>query len=176
MNFDDLTDIDDEFDALDELEDLFDDLSADCPTNEQITEMYEVFLNDIVRNPIMIKGVPLSSNRNKSNHPICRGKSQGFEHVITRKNEHSGKRHFDKERANKIHWIKPVIENVTNSRIKYYEQVNDKGKNQLFYWFKEKKFIAIVREINPDLMLITSYSVDAGNEYQFKKGYEEFRK
>lgn len=176
MNFDNLTDIDDEFDALDELEDLFDDLSADCPTNEQITEMYEVFLNDIVRNPIMIKGIPLSSNRNKSNHPICRGKSQGFEHAITRENKHSGKRHFDKERANKIHWIKPVIENVTNSRIKYYEQVNDKGKNQLFYWFKEKKFIVIVREINPDLMLITSYSVDAGNEYQFKKGYEEFRK
>jgi hypothetical protein len=176
MNFDNLTDIDDELDALDELEDLFEDLSVDEPTGKNINEMYEVFLNDIVRNPIIIKGLPLKSNRTKSKNPICRMKSEGFEHVITRKNEISGKRYFDKERANKIHWIKPVIENVADVRIKYFEKINDKGKNQLFYWFEEKQFIVIVREENPDLMLITAYSVDDGNKFQFKRDYEAYAK
>jgi hypothetical protein len=176
MNLDNLTDIDDEFDVLDELEDMFDYLSVDEPTDEQINELYEVFLNDIVRNPIIIKGLPLKSNSSKSKHPICRGKSQGFEHVITRDNKYSGKRDFDAERANKIHWIKPVIENATDVRIKYFEKINDKRKNQLFYWFEEKNFIVIVREVNPNLMLITAYSVDDGNKFQFKKDYESYTK
>ena len=148
----------------------------DEPTREQINEMYAVFLNDIVRKQIIIKGLPLKSNSNESRHPICRGKSQGFEHLITRDNKFSGKRYFDKERANKIHWIKPVIENVADVRIKYFEKINDKGKNQLFYWFEEKNFIVIVREVDPSLMLITAYSVDDGNKYQFKKDYEAYAK
>ncbi|MBE7646808.1 hypothetical protein [Tenacibaculum finnmarkense] len=176
MNFDDLVDIDNEFDVLDELEDLFENISIDEPTKEQIDEMYAVFLDDIVRNPIIIKGLALKSNRNKSRHPVCKGKSQGFEHIITRESKHSGRRNFDKERANKIHWIKPVIENVADVRIKYFEKINDKRKNQLFYWFDEKNFIVIIREVNPDLMLITAYSVDNGNRNQFKRDYEAYKK
>lgn len=176
MDLDNLVDIDDEDDVLEELVDLFENISIDGPTNQQLTELYEVFLNDIVRNPIIIKGVRLVSNRNKSNHPVCRGKSLGFEHIITRESSHSKKRNFDNERANKIHWIKPIIENVHDPRIKYFEQVNDKGFNQLYYWFEEKQFVVIVREINPQLMLITSFSVDRFGMGKYKKGYEEYIK
>lgn len=174
MSYDNSTDIDDEWDALDELEDLFEELSVDEPTDDQITELYSIFLNDIIKHPIIIKGLPLKSNRNKSRHPICRGKSQGFEHIITRESKYSGKRNFDRERANKIHWIRPVILNVSDVRIKYFEKINDKGMNQLFYWFEEKHFVVIVREVNPDLMLITSYSVDHGKKQQFKRDYEMY--
>ena len=175
MNFDNLTDIDDEFDVLDELEDLFEDLSVDGPTNEQLNEMYTIFLNDIVRTPILIKGIQLISNRNKSKHPICKGKSQGFEHIITRESKHNKRRNFDNERANKIHWIKPIIENVSDVRIKYFEEVNDKGFNQLFYWYEEKNFIVIVREINPKLMLITSFSVDTQNKNKYKNAFKKYQ-
>lgn len=173
IDFDNLEDIDDEKDVLD-LNNLFDDLSIDGPNKAQLFKMYGIFLRDIVTNSIIIKGNSLQCNQNISKHPICRGKMKGFEHIITRESKHKGKRDFDRERANKIHWIRPIIENVTDIRIKYFERINDKGYNQQFYWYQQKGFIVIVREINPYLMLITSFAVDISENGKFKNWYEEY--
>lgn len=171
MNWDD--DIED--DALDALEDLFDDLEIDGPTPNQLYQLYGVFLNDIVNNPIEIDGVELSFNKNRSKHPVCRGKLQAFEHVITRESKLKGKRDFDRERANKIHWIRPIIENVTDARIKYFERIHDTGYNQRFYWYEEKGFIVIIRELKPDYFLVTAFSVDTYERPKYKRYYEEYR-
>lgn len=162
--------------ALDDLDDLFDDLGFDEPTEDQLYQMYGVFLNDIVRNPILIDGKILRYNNNRSRHPICRGKAQAFEHIITRKSKISGKRDFDRERANKVHWIRPILLSVNDVRVKYFERINDKGQNQLFFWYEEKSFIVIIREIQPDLVLITSFLVDKLEKGKYKKWYDEFRK
>jgi hypothetical protein len=175
-DFNNLLDIDDEHDVLGELEDLFEDLSINAPDTDQLFKMYGIFLCDIVKNPIIIKGIPLSINRNMSNHPVCKGKFQGFEHIITRESKYKGKRDFDRERANKVHWIRPIIENVNDSRIKYFERVNDQGYNQLFYWYELKGFIVIIREIKPDMMLITSFSIDSQEKSKFKNWYNEYKK
>ena len=153
-------------DELDNLELLFDDddLDYEMPTYEQLTEMYNIFKQDIIRNPPIIKGVPLTHNKDKSKHRDFRNLPDGFVHCITRKSEHSGNRSFDKERAQKIHWIKPIIENIKNSKIKYFEAINDKGENQLFYWYESKQFIVIIREMNPNLLLITTFHVDKNNK------------
>lgn len=161
--------------SLDDLEDLFEDLSIDGPDKAQMFTMYGHYLNDIVKNPIVINGITLTFNSNASRHPVCKGKHQCFEHIITRKSEHSGKRNFDRERANKIHWVRPILENVTDPRIKYFEAVNDDDENQQFYWYEEKNFIIIIREVTPDLLLITSFSVDTEERYGFKKKYEAYR-
>ncbi|MBN2893631.1 MAG: hypothetical protein JXL97_17300 [Bacteroidales bacterium] len=160
---------------LDELEDLFDDLSADGPTKDEMYKMYGVFLNDIVNNPIIINGIKLKYNKTKSKHPVCKGKMVVFEHIITRESKYNGKRHFDKDRANKIHWIRPIIENKNDARIKYFERINDKGYNQQFYWYEEKGFIVIIRELDPDLFLITSFSIDKNNKQEYKNYYNEYR-
>ncbi len=171
----DFSDIDDE-NALEALEDLFEDLSVDEPTDEQLYIMYGHFLNDIVRNPITIKGIKLNYNNNKSRHPLCRGKMQTFEHIITRESKYKGKRDFDHDRANKIHWIRVILENADDVRIKYFERVNDKGYNQQFYWYQEKGFLVIIRELNPDLFLITAFCVDTINFRTYKYYYDEYRK
>ena len=160
---------------LDDLEDLFEDLSIDGPSKSQMYEMYGHYLNTIVKTPLVINGVTLSFNSNLSKHPVCRGKHQCFEHIITRESKHSGKRNFDPERANKIHWIRPILENASDPRIKYFEALNDDNENQQFYWFEEKSFVVILREINPNLLLITSFSVDKEERYGFKKKYETYK-
>ncbi|GAB3338517.1 hypothetical protein GCM10027429_23800 [Marivirga atlantica] len=160
---------------LDDLEDLFDDLGFDEPTPDQLYQMYGIFLNDIARNPIVLNGKTLKYNSNRSKHPVCRGKAQAFEHIITRESKISGKRNFDRDRANKVHWIRPVLLNASDVRIKYFEKINDKGENQHFYWYQEKSFIIIIREIQPDILLITSFSVDNLERYKFKKWYDEYR-
>jgi len=137
--------------------------------------MYGAFLNDLINNPIIINGKTLKVDTTKSRHPICRNKMKGFEHIITRESTLKGERDFDRERANKIHWIKPIIENFKDTRIKYFEAINDKGLNQQHYWYREKSFIVIIREVNPDLMLITSFSIDKGFESKYNKMYNEFK-
>jgi hypothetical protein len=161
---------------LDELEDLFDDLDFDGPNKQQLYDMYGIFLNDFSKNPVVINGKPLKYNSNRSKHPICPGKAQAFEHIITRESKYSGKRNFDFERANKIHWIRPILESAKDKRIKYFEEVNEEGENQLFYWYEEKMFAVIVREISPDYLLITAFSVDKEERFNFKKRYENYTK
>ena len=162
-------------DFLGDLEDLFDDLSIEGPTKAQLDKMYCVFLNDIVKNPILIKGIPLSYNKNISRHPVCRGKLKAFEHVITRESKYKGKRDFDPQRANKVHWIRPIVENASDPRIKYFERINDWALNQQFYWFENKGFIIIIRELNPELFLITSFSVDNNEKAKYKKWLDDYR-
>lgn len=161
--------------SLEDLEDLFEDLSIDGPDKAQMFTMYGHYLNDIVKNPLIINGIRLTFNTNASRHPVCKGKHQCFEHIITRESKHSGKRNFDHERANKIHWIKPILENVNDPRIKYFEAINDDNENQQFYWYEEMNFVIILRELNPNLLLITSFSVDKEERYGFKKQYEAYR-
>ena len=161
--------------SLDDLEDLFEDLSIDGPNKDQMFIMYGHYLKDIVKNPLVIKGITLTFNKNASRHPICKGKHQCFEHIITRESKLSGKRNFDPERANKIHWIKPILENVNDPRIRYFEAINDDNENQQFYWYEEMNFVVILRELNPNLLLITSFSVDKQERYGFKKKYAEYK-
>ena len=135
---------------------------------------YGVFLHDIVNNPVIINGIELTYNRNKSRHPICKGKMQAFEHIITRENKYKTKRDYDPERANKIHWIRPIVYNRSDPRIKYFERLIDKGYNQQYYWYEEKGFIVVIREYNPEYFLITAFSVDTLEKPKYKRYYDEY--
>ena len=170
-----IANIDDEFDELERLEDLFEDLDYDEPTSDQVYKMYGIFLDDFVKTPITINDQNILFNRNISKHPICRGKFKGFEHIITRQSKYSGKRDFDRERANKVHWIRPIIENVSDFRVKYFERINSEGLNQRFYWYEEKKFIVIIRETMPGYFLVTAFCVDDGSYVKYRRYFDDYR-
>ena len=163
--------------SLDELEDLFDlaELPVDTPTPEQLYQMYGIFLNDFVANKMTIQGKQLRVNMSKSNHLLFKGKSETFVHIVTRENKSTGKREFDRERANRIHWIRPVLENASDNRILFFEKINDKGVNQLYYWYKERDFIVIIREIKPSLLLITSFCVDVSKKNMYTSWYRQYK-
>lgn len=159
---------------LDLLEDLFEDLSLDGPTKDQMFTLYDIFKNDFTRNPIIIGTVQLGFNNRISRHPLFKGKPEGFEHICTRESKYSLKRNFDPERTNKIHWIKPVINNALDSRVKYFERLHYNGQNQRYFWFKDKDYVVIIREITTSLQLVTAFKVDDLNCNNFKRWYQEF--
>jgi hypothetical protein len=145
---------------LDDLEELFDDLGFNEPTPEQIYQMYGIFLNDFVKNTLTIKGKTVKYNRNPSKHPLFRGKYDTFVHVVTRESKIREKREFDRQRANRIHWIRPILENSKDSRIWYFERTNEHGNNQEYYWYESQDFLVILKQIEPDVLLLTSFYVD----------------
>jgi hypothetical protein len=160
---------------LDIVEDLFDYLDIDGPDRDQMYGLYGVFKKDMIDEPISINGIQVAYDKRRSRHPLFRGKPAGFEHICTRKSDHSQKRYFDPERANKIHWIKLVVEFKEDSRVRYFEHIHDNGKNQQYYWLYEKDYVVIIREITNDLQLVTAFKVDSIEVNRFKNWYNEYR-
>lgn len=158
---------------LDNLEVLFDHLDVDGPTKSQLEELYRLYVDDVCN--IVFNDEILKVNTNKSRHPICKGKQQTFEHLITRKSKYSGKRCFDRDRANRVHWIKPIIENYKDARIKHFTEYNHKNELQFFFLYEEKDFIIIIRELSNGLMIVTAYFVDEGRKRGFKKKYFAYK-
>ena len=109
---------------LDELEILFDenDLNFEGPSSDQLFQIYGIFLNDFHKSPLLHKGKNVVFNTNPSKHPLFRGKFEGFVHIVTRKNHYNDKRQYDRDRANRIHWIKPILNNWQSSFVSYFEE------------------------------------------------------
>lgn len=97
---------------LDELEILFDedDLDIDAPTNDQLYIIYGHFLDNFPKTPLIYKRRRVIFNTNRSRHPFFKGKFEGFVHVVTRKSQYTDKRQYDRDRANRVHWIKPILD------------------------------------------------------------------
>lgn len=161
---------------LDLLEDLFEDLHIDGPDVNQMFQLYGIFVKDMVKSPIFIGVKQVGFNSRKSKHPLFKGKPEGFEHICTRESKYSGNRNFDPERSNKIHWIKPVILNKNDNRIKYFERVHFNGQNQHYFWFQAKYYVVIIREITTNLQLVTAFKVDQIEENKFKKWHQGYKK
>lgn len=163
--------------SLDELDDLFDieDLSIDAPTPEQLFTMYGIFLKDFVNNKMTVFGKELTVNINKSTHRDFKNKAETFVHVITRKSEYSKKRHYDRNRANRIHWIRPVLENANDPRIKCFQRLNEDNENQHYFYYEDEAFMVILREVNPDLAIVTAFCVDPLEKYMYSSWYREYK-
>lgn len=160
---------------LDLLEDLFEFINIDGPNAVQMYQLYGVFVKDMIKNPILIDKKIVGYNKQISKHPLFRGKPEGFEHICTRESKHSGRRNFDPERTNKIHWIKPIINFKQDNRIKYFERLHFNGQNQRYFWYSDKSYVVIVREITNSLQLVTAFKVDKIEQIRYKKWYEEFK-
>jgi hypothetical protein len=161
---------------LDLLEDLFEYLDIDGPNPNQMFQLYGIFIKDMVKSPIFIDKKQVGYNDRKSRHPLFKGKPEGFEHICTRESKYSRNRNFDPERSNKIHWIKSVILNQDNNRVKYFEREHYNGQNQRYFWLHAKSYVVIIREITTNLQLVTAFKVDKIEENRFKTWHQGYKK
>ena len=161
-----------------ELEDLFEDLDVDAPTKEQLYHIYGIYLKDFVHSELFFQGKKVIVNtdivRNKQEGYFL-NKQKSFDHIVTRENKYSGKRQYDRDRANKIHWIKIIIKNYQNPLIKVFEKTDTRGDKNIFLWCEYKNYVVILREKQPDLFLVTGYCVDAIEQVRFKNEYRAYQ-
>ena len=161
---------------LEDLEELIDDLAFDHPCDNHLDLLYTTFTTHFAAETLKVDGVQLKINKAPYSKVPFRGKMETFVHIITRENKLKGKREFDRERANRIHWVRPILTYSNLVAIKVFRRQHANRQWQQFFWYEEKNFVVIVREIQPHFLLITAYCVDKSNKSQFKRWYQEFKK
>ncbi len=163
-------------DVLGSLQPYFDSLSEH--DEEKITELHAIFQDDFLDNPFYIENKQVIIKR----HPY-RPKKDGlpnhfahyfekFVHVVTRtKDKKRGiqTREFRSERANRIHWIKPILEQRDDPRISHFSFLESDKSIREYFWYKAKRFMVVLEEVSPDYMLITCFCVDKKNFKYFER-------
>lgn len=157
---------------LDDLEDLFDDLDEVGPTAAQLARMHEIFRDDFFHDYVEVDGKEITVKHQKSWVKGFEELPETFVHLLTREPEKGKPRLFDKYRANRIHWVKQILLQKENPKIKYFEKV-DRGYLKKHYWFEEKDFVVILKPVSDTLMIVTAFYVEELKkkdfEYDFKK-------
>jgi len=159
---------------LDDLEELFDDLGFDEPTDDQLTQLLGIFQKDFVDEAFTINACSVKIVDKASFNREFKGCPETFVHLITRESKMKGQRMFDRERANRLHWIKPILVNYQDPRIKYYEYLDEKGIAKKHFWFEEFNFMVVLKPIGNDLLVVTGFKVDALEKKRYLKRYRDY--
>lgn len=153
------------------LDDLIHDLGID-PTADQLDLLYKEFEKDFVTDTVIVDGINVKVILENSKVDGFRKYPETFVHLITRKSS-GGKRVFDKYRANKIHWVKCILENRNEEDVLCFEYPEEDGDLRYYYWFKDGGFLVIMKKVTPDLLIVTSFHIDdKRNERHFEKRYQ----
>lgn len=99
------------------------DFESCCEESKKINYLYGIFEIDFIKNSVFLNGTVYIDPKT---HDKLDGKENVFWHIITRKER--GQREFDSLRACRIKWIKPMIVNYSDAKIKtfYYYEDNKK--------------------------------------------------
>ena len=159
---------------LDHLVDLFDDLDEVSPTAVQLAKMYEIYRNDFIHDYVEIDGKELTLKHQKTWLKGFEELPETFVHLLTREPSKGKPRTFDKLRANRIHWVKQILTQKDNPKIKYFEKV-DQGYLKRHYWFEEKDFVVILKPVSANLLLVTAFYVETLKKQDFEWDYEKYR-
>lgn len=109
-------------DVLDELEPYFEELGFNPEEEEyKIRELYDLFYDDFIKNPFKVNNTYVAIKEAFSQHlgqpDYFNEFKHDFVHIITRLGDITRRRIFEPQRTNRIHWIKPILVNSSDSRI-----------------------------------------------------------
>lgn len=107
------------------------------------------------------------------------GKEETFWHVITQASKYSPKgcenkeRNIDFKRAERIRWIKVIIENHDNLQVKHWiERENNKVRHYL--WCLDEYLVILGEQYSyPYYHLVTAFYVSPTNRENYQKRYEK---
>lgn len=128
-------------------------------------KLYSVFKNDLVENGnLLLFGKPVKVSSKLEND----GRHERFWHIIT--DPHSPSMSDIKlPRAERISWIKPIIENIDNNRVLVYERRKE-GDDRLHIFLPEVSYIVILSKKRAAYYFVTAYFI----EYTYK--LEEYKR
>jgi len=155
-----------------DLDDHIPNLGID-PSAEHLEELYQLFKVDFIDTDFYLDGYKVKIDIANSKDDGFGNYPHTFVKIITRGDK--GKRCFDKKRANKIHWIKPILENKDTEDIICFQFLESDGKIRDYFWFKEGNFLVIMEKITPDYIIISCFHIDDAKNQKYYEGKYEKR-
>jgi len=153
--------------TLDELVPYFDSISEG--ETDKLNELYKLFIDNFYKDElyyndcrIVLKNIPSKLRGFKL---YC----ESFVHIITRKCELKGCREFVPERANRVHWIPVILENLADPRIKFFKHTESNLVVRDYFWFRDKSYMVIIEKITDEYLMITGFIVEEKEEKRFER-------
>jgi hypothetical protein len=115
---------------------------------------------------------PYKYNKKEGLPDFYRNYNERFVHIITRKENGAKTRTFSSDRAGRVHWIRPILENHNDARITCFTFRENDGAIRNYYWYRKKMYIVVVENIDVECSLITGFCVDAKNRSYYQRKYE----
>lgn len=136
-----------------------------------IDELYEIYMDTLVRIPQVFRGLPVRTQF----RPETDGKGFGFWHVIS-EGQVEDERLLDPRRCERIRWIAWLISNAENNPlVSWWENV--RGSNtHVVIWIESEDFAVILAKRNGYYLLKSAYWVRSGRKQDFLREREAFRK
>ncbi len=149
--------------------------------------LYDIFYNDFIKSKTYLNNTIYI---NPQTYKKDEGKELCFWHLTTREQIYIKKegsriikikeRLPDFERASRIHWIKPIIENCFHTEIKLFYKKETRGKKpiRLYLWAYNKDFVVILQKLGKSSsFLVTSFYITHRRKREdFQKYYEVYVK
>lgn len=166
------------------------DFNKYCSINDFIDDIYNIFSTDFFINRIIFEGKKVNISTKLLNckpEDNCQSleytcdncpfqnKFDIFNHIITGKiNTYRTPGKFQLERAKRVHWIKPIIDNYKNGVLYFYKHTN-KGIEH-YFWLKTHKYIVIfIENKSQKCYLKTAFYInDVTYENKFEQMYKNF--
>ncbi len=137
--------------------------------DEFLDALYEYFKQDFVHTKPKYKGSELMLKR----YPIRDDRESTFYHITTiGADEHS--RSIDVKRAERLRWIKPIIESDDKTLL-VWENQRKKEENILLFHEKEN-FLIVIRKRKAGLLFWTSYYTSKNYKKSLIIEHDEYHK
>lgn len=143
---------------LHELADLISGLKIE-PTDVELKRLYAEFKRDFEGAPLVIDGLTVKVILTKSFVQGFESYPETFVHLITRKGQ-GRQRSFDRHRANKIHWIRCILENRHEPEVIHFQYPEAGNKLRDYFWYKEGDFLVIMERVTLNILIVTSFHID----------------
>jgi hypothetical protein len=120
-----------------------------------LNELHNNFTEDFLRSPFIFLGKPIAID-----FTLEEGREKTFWHVITRDITKTGNREAELQRAVRVHWIGPILENYAHPNVTYFRYPEGSGRLRYYFWLRSDNYLVILEETARRFFLVTAYVVD----------------
>lgn len=161
---------------LHELKPLFGhDMLKENADEDQLKAFFKIFEKDFITNPLVLNGKKIKIINAKSKIPDLKDYPETFAHIVTRDYKSQAGRFYESDRANRIHWIKPILTSHPCNEILYYKWEDDNGICKEHFWYFAKNFMVVLKTIKPDLQIVTAFCVDDDEKLTYYERYKNYK-
>lgn len=128
---------------------------------EMLDQLYAVYYTDFRKRTCHYGHLPVKcNNRCLAGH----GYTEGFWHLITRDFHGNGARQVDHQRAMRLPWCAPTINNCQDACVKVWRYKEGRGDIRTYIWLEGLDYVIVLQEIDKPsghfAKLITAFHVD----------------